>query len=55
MGDRNVILDSNIDREGVSRAINNTEAKYFCEFVKRLDLVDKFRVRHSTVRVDLDR
>ena len=47
VGDWNAVLDPNLDRGAISAATNTLDARYFREFVQRLDLVDKFRERHS--------
>ena len=44
VGDWNAVLDPNLDR-GASSTYT-LDARYFHEFVERLDLVDKFRERH---------
>ena len=45
-GDWNAVLDPNLDRGGTSSGTNSLDAQYFRRFVKRLDLVDKFREKH---------
>ena len=42
---KNAVLDPNLDK-GTSADINTLVARYFREFVERLDLVDKLRKRH---------
>ena len=46
MGDWNAVLDPNLDRGAISAGTNTLDARYFRDFVQRLDLVDKFRERH---------
>ena len=46
MGDWNAVLDPNLDRGAISVGANTLDARYFCKFVERLDLVDKFRERY---------
>ena len=46
VGDWNAVLDPNLDRGAISAGTNTLDARYFREFVQRLDLVDKFRERH---------
>ncbi len=46
MGDWNAVLDPNLDRGAISSGTNTLDARYFREFVQRLDLADKFRERH---------
>ena len=46
-GDRNAVLDPNLDWEGTSRTTNNLDVRYFREFVTRLDLIHKFREREK--------
>ena len=46
VGDWNAVLDPNLDRGAISAATNTLDARYFREFVQRLDLVDKFRERY---------
>ena len=41
VGDWNAVLDSNLDRGAISAGTNTLDARYFREFVQRLDLVDK--------------
>ena len=40
-------LDSNLDGGSTISGTNTLDARYFREFIERLDLVDKFRERHS--------
>ena len=44
--DWNGVLDPNLDRGAINVGTNTLDARYFREFVERLDLVDKFRERH---------
>ena len=44
--DWNAVLDPNLDRGAISVGTNTSDARHFCEFVERLDLVDKFRERY---------
>ena len=44
--DWNAVLDPNLDRGAISSGTNTLDARYFREFVQRLDLADKFRERH---------
>ena len=46
VGDWNAILDPNLDRGAISAGTNTLDARYFREFVQKLDLIDKFRERH---------
>ena len=46
VGDWNAVLDPNLDRGAVSAGTNTLDARYFRDFVQRLDLVDKFRERY---------
>ena len=46
VGDWNAVLDPNLDRGAISAGTNTLDARYFRDFVQRLDLVDKFRERH---------
>ena len=46
VGDWNAVLDPNLDRGAISTGTNTLDARYFRDFVQRLDLVDKFRERH---------
>ena len=46
VGDWNAVPDSNLDRGASSTGTNTLDARFFCEFVERLDLVDKFRKRN---------
>ena len=46
VGDWNAVLDPDLDRGAISAGTNTLDARYFREFVERLDLVDKFRERH---------
>ena len=46
VGDWNAVLDPNLDRGAISAGTNPLDARYFRDFVQRLDLVDKFRERH---------
>ena len=46
MGDWNTILDPNLDRGASSAGTNTLDARYFREFAKRLDVVNKFRKRY---------
>ena len=46
--DWKAVLDPNLDRGKTNRATNNSDAKYFGEFVAKFDLINKFRERHTT-------
>ena len=46
VGDWNAVLDPNLDRGAITVGTNTLDARHFCDFVQRLDLVDKFRERH---------
>ena len=46
--DWNIVLDPNLNREGPRWVTNNLAAKYFREFVARLDLVNKFQKKHPS-------
>ena len=46
MSNWNAILDPDLDRGSFSSATNASDARYFREFVERLDFVDKFSERH---------
>ena len=46
VGDWNFVLDPNLDRGAISVGTNTLDARYFREFVERLNLVDKFCRRH---------
>ena len=46
VGDWNAALDPNFDRGAISAVTNTLDARYFRDFVQRLDLVDKFCERH---------
>ena len=46
VGDWNAVLDPNLDGGAISASTNPLDARYFCDFVEQLDLVDKFRERH---------
>ena len=41
MEDWNAILDPNLDRGATSSGINTLDARFFCKFVKWLDLVEQ--------------
>ena len=45
-GDWNAVFDPNLDRGTISVGTNTLEARYFREFVKRFELIDKFRERN---------
>ena len=46
VGDWKAVLDPNLDRGAISAGTNTLDARYFRDFVQRLDLVDKFHERH---------
>ena len=46
VGDWNAVLDPNLDRGAITAGTNTLDARYFHDFVQRLDLVGKFRERH---------
>ena len=45
VGDWNAVLDPNLDRGAISAGTNTLDSRHFRKFVKRLNLVDKFRER----------
>ena len=46
VGDWNAVFDPNLDRGARSTGTNTFDARYFRDFVERLDFVDKFREKH---------